>query len=61
MRTFKRLLSVRNLSQTILFLAAHPDQPCLAALLAAKSEMSFQAATHIFIQSDFLHQLWHDH
>lgn len=35
MRTFKRLASVRNLAQLIPFLAARPDQPCLAALLAA--------------------------
>lgn len=35
MRTFKRLASVHNLSQLIPFLAARPDQPLLAALLAA--------------------------
>lgn len=34
MRTFKRLASVRNLAQLIPFLAAHPNQPLLAALLA---------------------------
>jgi transposase-like protein len=34
MRTFKRLASVRNLAQLIPFLAAMPDRPTLAALLA---------------------------
>jgi transposase-like protein len=35
MRTFKRTASVRNLAQLIPFLAANPDQPTFAALLAA--------------------------
>lgn len=35
MRTYKRRASVRNLSRLIPFLAAHPDQPALAQLLAA--------------------------
>lgn len=35
MRTFKRRASVRNLAQLIPFLAARPDQPLLATLLAA--------------------------
>lgn len=35
MRTFKRIDSVRNLAHLIPFLAARPDQPVLAALLAA--------------------------
>ncbi len=35
MRTCKRLASVHNLAQLIPFLAARPDQPLLAALLAA--------------------------
>jgi hypothetical protein len=35
MRTYKRIASVRNLAQFTPFLAATPDQPSLAALLAA--------------------------
>jgi hypothetical protein len=35
MRTIKRTASVCNLAQLIPFLAARPDQPILAALLAA--------------------------
>jgi transposase-like protein len=34
MRTYKRLASVRNVCRLIPYLAAHPDQPMLAALLA---------------------------
>lgn len=34
MRTYKRPASVRNLAQLIPFLAAQPDQPALASLLA---------------------------
>ncbi len=35
MRTFKRTASVRNVAQLIPFLAATPNRPSLAALLAA--------------------------
>lgn len=35
MRTYKRLASVSNLARLIPYLAAHPDQPLLAHLLAA--------------------------